>query len=241
MLRQIPLNILVYLLNYSFIHYLHKVNFLSILHRSIMQEMFTTEVLVAKRWTNGVGTVKNLPPHSPVLRILSRQSLFPKATFTMSIHFGLPFLLVPSTSILITLFTTDSSPRLMTHTYHFKLLSCSFFVISPTFTVPFILSFLILSSLVTPHIHLKILISATSNFFCVLFAARVSAPYIIAGRGRVGKGVGHLGHVWSYGVREVVSSNPGRGNIVGWVFHPTRWLERVLHLNMPFLPKSEFI
>ena len=31
---------------------------------------------------------------------------------------------------------------------------------------------------------------------------------------------------WRYGEREVVSSIPGRGNIVGWVFHPTRWLER---------------
>ena len=38
------------------------------------------------------------------------------------------------------------------------------------------------------------------------------------------KGVGHLDHVWSYGVREVVSSIPDRGNIVGWVFHPDRWL-----------------
>ena len=28
------------------------------------------------------------------------------------------------------------------------------------------------------------------------------------------------------GGREFVSSIPGRGNIVGWVFHPTRWLER---------------
>ena len=43
-------------------------------------------------------------------------------------------------------------------------------------------------------------------------------------RSRVGKSVGHLYHVWSYGVREVVSSIPDRGNIVGWVFHPTRWL-----------------
>ena len=31
---------------------------------------------------------------------------------------------------------------------------------------------------------------------------------------------------WRYGEREVVSSIPGRGNIVGWVFHPTRWLAR---------------
>ena len=43
-------------------------------------------------------------------------------------------------------------------------------------------------------------------------------------RGRVSKGVGHFAHVWSCGVREVVSSNPDLGNIVGWVFHPTRWL-----------------
>ena len=31
---------------------------------------------------------------------------------------------------------------------------------------------------------------------------------------------------WRQGVRKVVSSIPGRGNIVGWVFHPTRWLAR---------------
>ena len=34
-------------------------------------------------------------------------------------------------------------------------------------------------------------------------------------RGRVAKGVGHLDPVLSYGVREVVSSIPNRGNIVG--------------------------
>ena len=61
-------------------------------------------------------------------------------------------------------------------------------------------------------------------------------------RGRVVKGVvGHLDHVWSYGVREVVSSIPDRGNIAGWVFHPTRTLVRFSHLNMPFLQNSEFI
>ncbi len=38
----------------------------------------------------------------------------------------------------------------------------TFLVISPTFVVPLILSFLILSSLVTPIIHLNILISATT-------------------------------------------------------------------------------
>ena len=57
---------------------------------------------------------------------------------------------------------------------------------------------------------------------------RFIAAYNRRRRGRVGKGVGHIAHVWSYGVRKVVSSNPDRGNIVGigWVFHPTRWLAR---------------
>ncbi len=62
------------------------------------------------------------------------------------------------------------------------ILSCTFMDISPTFVVPLILSFLILSSLVTPLIHLNILFSATSNFFsCAFFTAHISAPYIIAG------------------------------------------------------------
>ena len=57
----------------------------------------------------------------------------------------------------------------------------TFLDISPTFVVLLILSFLILSSLVTP-LHLNILISATSNFFsCVFFTAHVSARCIIAG------------------------------------------------------------
>ena len=60
-------------------------------------------------------------------------------------------------------------------------------------------------------------------------------------RGRVVKGVGHLDHVWSYGVREVVSSIPDRGNLVGWVFLPTRWLVRFSHLNIPLLQNSELI
>ena len=53
--------------------------------------------------------------------------------------------------------------------------------ISPTFVDPLILSFLIMSSLVTTLIHLNILISATSNFYsCAFFTAHVSGPYIIA-------------------------------------------------------------
>ena len=58
----------------------------------------------------------------------------------------------------------------------------TFLDISPTFFVPLMLSFLILSSLVTQPSHLNILISSTYNFFsCAFFTARVSAPYIIAG------------------------------------------------------------
>ena len=59
---------------------------------------------------------------------------------------------------------------------------------------------------------------------------------------RVSKSVGHLAHVWSYGVRKVVSSNPDRGNIVGWVFSSDQVTGTVFpHLNMPLLPNSEFI
>ena len=58
----------------------------------------------------------------------------------------------------------------------------SFLEIFHTFVVPLILSFLILSSLVTLLIHLNILISATFNLFsCAFFTAHISAPYIIAG------------------------------------------------------------
>ena len=111
-------------------------------------------------------------------------SLSDKSFLMLSNHlrFGLPLLLFPGTSIAITLLPTYSSSLLNTCPYYFNLLSCTFLNISPTFVVPLILSFLILSSLVTPLIHHNILISATSNFFsCAFFTAEVSAPYIIAG------------------------------------------------------------
>ena len=117
--------------------------------------------------------------------VSSLDNSFSDKSFPMvSIHlrFGLPLLLFPGTSIPITLLPTYSSSLLNTCPYHFNLLSCTFLDISPTLVVPLILSFLILSSLVTPLIHLTILISATSNFFsCAFFTAQVSATYIIAG------------------------------------------------------------
>ena len=72
----------------------------------------------------------------------------------------------------------------------------------------------------------------------------IAAMEIITITAAVVKGVGYLDHVWSRGVREVVSSIPDRGNIVGWVFHPTRWLVRfslIWTCLSPFLPNSEFI
>ena len=61
-------------------------------------------------------------------------------------------------------------------------LDFQFFAIFPTFVVPLIISFLILSSFVTPHIHRSIRISATSDYFsCALFSANVTAPYTCAG------------------------------------------------------------
>ena len=55
--------------------------------------------------------------------------------------------------------------------------------------------------------------------------------------GRVVKGVGHLDHVWSCGVREVVSSIPDRSNIVGWVFHPDQVTGKVFSSEHAFPSK----
>ena len=124
-----------------------------------------------------------MPPFSPVLRALSDKSFL-----MLSIHprFGLPLLLFPGTSIAITLLPTYSSSLHSTCPYQvFNLLSCTFLDISLTFVVPLILSFLILSSLVTPLIHLNILISATSNFFSRL--CFLHSPSL-----------GTVHHCWSY-------------------------------------------
>ena len=97
-------------------------------------------------------------------------SLSDKSFLMLSNHlrFGLPLLLFPGTSIVITLLPTlfvFSSQYMPIPLQPRVLLSCTFLDISPTFAVPLILSFLILSSLVTPLIHLNIFISATSYFF----------------------------------------------------------------------------
>ena len=65
---------------------------------------------------------------------------------------------------------------------------------------------------------------------CIFFS-----PYRL--RGRVVKGMGHIDHVWSYGVREVVSSIPDRGNIVWWVFHPDQATGKVFSSEHAFPSK----
>ena len=104
-----------------------------------------------------------------------------RSSFTQSIHlfFGLPLLLLPYTSIPITLFPTYSSSLLITCPYHRILRSWTFFEIAPTFVLPLIYSLLILSKLVTPHIHRNIFISATSIFFpCAFFTAHTPSNTI---------------------------------------------------------------
>ena len=99
-------------------------------------------------------------------------SLSDKSFLMLSNHlyFGLPLLLFHGTSITITLLPTHYSSLLNTCSYHFKLFSCTFLDIFPTFSIPLILSFPILFSLVTPLIHLDHLISAT---YCDLFTDHV--------------------------------------------------------------------
>ena len=94
----------------------------------------------------------------------SDNPLSDKSFLMLSIHlrFGLPLLLFPGTSIPNTLFPAYSSSLLETCPYHFNLLSCTFLDISPTFVVPLILSFLILSILVTLF-HANIVLYLTSH------------------------------------------------------------------------------
>ena len=104
-------------------------------------------------------------------------SLSDKSFLMISNHLAVVFLSFfspappsPSLSCLRTYSSSLPSPC----PYHFNLLSCTFLDISPTFVVPLILSFLILSSMVTPRIHLNILISATSKLHPYYFNCNLS-------------------------------------------------------------------
>ena len=104
-----------------------------------------------------VDVSDKLPPHSPVMCLLTRQSLLPHV-HPPPLRSSFPFI-----STLITLFPPCSPSIFITCSCYFTFcsaLSCIFLIFL------LILSFLILSIFVTPHFHLNILISATSNIFC---------------------------------------------------------------------------
>ena len=96
--------------------------------------------------------------------------------------FGRPLFLLPGISAFKTFPSMCSPSLLSTCPYQFNLLSVIFLEACATLVVPRMCSFLILSFLVTPHIHRSILISVTSIRLSFLFVvAHISAPYSMAG------------------------------------------------------------
>ena len=117
-----------------------------------------------------VNVSDELPPHgfaSPPPTVPSPSS--PNVHCSSATAFCRRFLLLPSRS-------THPHNRLNFPTPYISLLLmtlsffCTLLDISATSVVPLILSFLILSIFVTPHIPLNVITSATSNLFCALFA-----------------------------------------------------------------------
>ena len=91
-----------------------------------------------------------------------------------------PLLLFPGMYTSSILLTMCSSFILITWPYHFSRFPVIALVACTTLVVPLMCSFRILSLLVTPHIHLSILISNTSSRASFpLIVAQVSAPYSI--------------------------------------------------------------
>ena len=91
------------------------------------------------------------------------------------LRFGRPLLLFPGMSTSSILLTMCSSFILLTWPYHFSRISIIFLDACTTLVAVLMCSFRILSLLVTPHIHLSILISCTSSHAsCPLVVAQVS-------------------------------------------------------------------
>ena len=88
------------------------------------------------------------------------------------LRFDRPLLLFPGMSTYSILLTICSSFILLTWPYHFGRFSVIFLDAYTTLVVPLMCSFRILSLLVTPHIHLSILISFTSS--------RAACPLVVA-------------------------------------------------------------
>ena len=98
------------------------------------------------------------------------------------LRFGHPLLLFPGMSTSSILLAMCSSFILLTWPYHFSRFSVIFFDACTTLVVPLMCSFRIVSLLVTPHIHLSILISFTSSrASCPIVVAQVFVPYNRAG------------------------------------------------------------
>ncbi|MFS8031458.1 hypothetical protein Hanom_Chr17g01546161 [Helianthus anomalus] len=96
--------------------------------------------------------------------------------------FGLPLLLLPSTVSVSTILIGSVICLLLTCPNHLNLPSLILSEIQATPNLTLKTSFLILSNLVCPHIHLSILISATSSFRAWIFLmAQQSVPYNIEG------------------------------------------------------------
>ena len=97
-------------------------------------------------------------------------------------RFGRPLHIFPGMSTSNILLTMCSSFILLTWPYHFSRFSVIFLDACTTLAVPLTCSFRIVSLLVTPNIHLSILISFTSRrASCPIVVAQVSAPYNRAG------------------------------------------------------------
>ena len=97
---------------------------------------------------------------------------------SLHLRFGLPLDLFPGTFRSCTALPIYSGGLLLTCPYHLNLLSWSFSDMSRTPRLPRMWVFLILSSLVTPHIHLSIFISVVwMARTCLLVTFQVSDPY----------------------------------------------------------------
>ena len=114
-------------------------------------------------------------PLTAVLRVFSRQSILPQVSFDV-VHPSPPR--SSSSPAPVHLQRHRSSSHILLFSPHYVAVH---FEIYPTFVVLLIVSFLVLSIFVTPHVHLSsILISVTCSFLsCAVFSAHVSAPYII--------------------------------------------------------------
>ena len=112
-----------------------------------------------------------------------------RPTFVMSLlhasfhrRFGCHLLPFPGISTSNIILTKCSSFILLAWPYHFNRFSVIFLDACTTLVVPLMCSFRIISLLVTPYIHLSILISFTSSrAACPLVVSQVSAPYTRAG------------------------------------------------------------